>query len=96
MLTLLLAYFLIGVFIFWLGAAVFGVDHDVPLSWQLGAIALWPLAVTLAGYRALRQSRIDQAAMEGALRRHELRARPPRAKRAHRPHARPVQRRLHS
>ncbi len=71
MLTWVLGYLLIGVFIFWLAAAVFGVDPDVPLTWQIAAIALWPLVVITTGYRMATRQPIDVAAMESALHRHD-------------------------
>jgi hypothetical protein len=73
MLTMVLGYFLIGVFIFWLAAAVFGADHDVPVKWQLAAIALWPLAFALVGLRMAMHRPINEAATEEALHRHESR-----------------------
>jgi hypothetical protein len=74
MLTWVLGYLLIGVFIFWLCAAVFGSNYDVPVSWQVVAIALWPLTFVAAGYRTIRHHPIDEIAMEQALHRRESRS----------------------
>lgn len=71
--TLLLSYLLIGFFIYWLGAAVFGVDPDTTnWSWQLVAIAIWPLVFMLATYRMATAQPLDEAAMQAALHRHEV------------------------
>lgn len=69
MLTWVLGYLLIGFFIYWLSSAVFGVDQDVPLIWQLAAISLWPLVVIATGYCTVTRHPIDEVAMEAALHR---------------------------
>ena len=74
MLTWVLGYLLIGVSIFWLAAAIFGVDYDVPVIWQIVAIVLWPLAFAAATYGTLTRQPIDEAAMEQALHRRESRS----------------------
>jgi hypothetical protein len=71
MLTWILGYLLVGFIIYWLCTAMFGIDPDLPLTWQFAAIALWPLVVILAGYRTLAAQPISEIAMEAALHRHD-------------------------
>jgi hypothetical protein len=85
MLTWVLGYLLIGFFIYWLAAAVFGADPDVPPMWQLLGVIVWPLVVLMSVYRTQTGQPIDQFAFEAALHRHD---RPPSRSRVHGQHRR--------
>ena len=71
MLTWILGYLLVGFIIYWICTAMFGIDPELSLTWQLAAISLWPLVVALASYRTLATQTINEVAMEAALHRHD-------------------------